>query len=290
MSHLGILQSTVDPVCVADVEGRLVETNQGFHDVFGSNIEGRSLSEVWPETAEYWRPALAANATGKQLRVDIKAHASDGRELIFDVRFLVVSGAEPAGDLVVGVARDVTTERNHVGNLELQATVDPLTGAINRSQLKLLLAQAIRVARRRKSTGSFLYIDIDDFKDINDTNGHDEGDRVLKKVASVLRGNLRDSDVVARLGGDEFGAILNDADSTSGLAKAEQLSTALSGITVKGRDAGINVSIGLATFPINGKQKREGARGVIKRADSAMYRAKRAQAHPDGKIEVSNGE
>ena len=170
-----------------------------------------------------------------------------------------------------GVARDVTAERMHASHLEIQATIDPLAGAYNRGQLEVLLTQSIRSARRRKTTGCFIFLDIDDFKSINDSFGHDVGDRVLKEIVSVLETNLRDSDVIGRLGGDEFAAILTDATSVSGPIKAEQLAVALGNIVIKGHDSGVNVSIGLAVFP----EKGERALDVIKRADAAMYQAKR---------------
>jgi len=271
MSQLGILESIADPAFVADVEGRLIETNRAFSEIFGSSANGQSVSEAWPETADFWEPALAASASGNQLRADISAHAEDGRELEFDVRISVVDDAASARRVVVGVARDVTAERNRARQLEVQATTDALTGAYNRRQLEVLLAQAIRIARRQKTTGAFIFMDVDGFKAINDSFGHEEGDRVLKQVTTVLHDNLRESDVVARIGGDEFGVVLAGSDAPSASVKAERLAVALNGIGVGGLEEGIYVSIGLAVFPVKGEQ----AKDVIKHADAAMYRAKR---------------
>ena len=192
---------------------------------------------------------------------------------MFDVRIFIVDDIGSPDELVVGVARDVTAERIHASHLEVQATIDPLTCAYNRGQFEVLLTQAIQSARRRKTTGCLIFLDIDNFKSLNDSYGHDAGDRVLKQIVSVLHENLRASDVVGRLGGDEFGAILTDSDPTSGQVKARQLANALSEIKLSGQEEGIEVSIGLAAFP----SQRERASDVIKRADTAMYRAKQTQ-------------
>jgi len=158
------------------------------------------------------RSALAASSMGKQLRVDVDAKSADGRDLVFDVRLSALDDRESDDNSLVIAARDVTADRTRANTLEIQATTDPLTGAFNRGQMEVLLDQAIRSARRRKMIGCFIFTDIDYFKTINDSHGHDEGDRILKRIARVLHENLRNSDVVGRFGGDEFAAILTDSD------------------------------------------------------------------------------
>jgi diguanylate cyclase (GGDEF)-like protein len=238
-----------------------------------SDGTGQSILDIWPEISEFWQPALAASESGKQLRVDIAAVDREGRSLVLDVRLFLTGGHDTTSNSVAVVARDVTADRDHVRNLEIQATTDPLTGAYNRNQLEVLLTQAMRSAKRRKTTGCLLFLDIDGFKKINDMYGHDEGDQTLKTFVSVLKENLRASDVIARFGGDEFGAVLADSDLESGLAKAQQLVDALAKLKSADNSEGIVVSIGLAVFPGHGDY----ASDIIKSADVAMYRAKR---HP----------
>jgi diguanylate cyclase (GGDEF)-like protein/PAS domain S-box-containing protein len=274
MSRLGIFESIVDPAFVADTEGSLIESNSTFDELLGSSQIGLQIAEVWPQAAEFWQPALAAGASGKQLRVDIRANAVDGRELVFDVRMFQVDDYETGERTVVGVARDVTAERFQAHEMEINATTDSLTGAFNQGQMEVLLSQAIRSARRRKTTSCFIFIDVDDFKSINDTYGHDEGDSVLTRIVGVLHANLRDSDVIARIVGDEFGVILTDSDPVSGPVKAAQIRLALNAVAVNGNPNGILVSIGLTVFPLENDQ----AGDVIKRADTAMYTAKRTQS------------
>ena len=187
MSRLGIIHSTGDVVFVVDPSGRVIESNAAFASIFDSPNDRRSILDIWPEISEFWQPVFAASESGKQLRVDIPATDREGRSLVFDVRLFVADQPDSMAGLVVGIARDVTTERNRAKDLEIRATTDSLTGAYNRNQLEVLLTQAIRSARRRKQSGCFLFLDMVDFKQVNDTYGHDEGDRVLQTIVAVLR-------------------------------------------------------------------------------------------------------
>jgi diguanylate cyclase (GGDEF)-like protein len=273
MSLLGIFTSFADPAFVADVEGRLVETNAAFSRLIGSAESESPISEIWPEIEEFWKPALEAVSKGTQPLVDIAIESETRTSRIYEVRFQVVGEDGSQGMHVIGVARDVTADRARMSDLTLRATSDPLTGVFNRAQIEVLIIQTIRVSRRRKSMSCFVFLDVDNFKKINDTYGHSEGDRALKEVVAVLRNNLRESDVIGRFGGDEFGVILTDSDPESGALKAQQLSSALSEIELARGGEKLAVSMGVTAFPANG----DNASDVIKRADAAMYRAKRSQ-------------
>jgi diguanylate cyclase (GGDEF)-like protein len=279
MSRLGIFNSIDDPAFIAYGEGRLIESNLAFTAMLGPVTARQLITDLWPEMNDVLRSALAASSMGKQLRVDVAAKSADGRDLVFDVRLSALDDRESDDNSLVVVARDVTADRTRSNLLEIQATIDPLTGAFNRGQKEVLLDQAIRSARRRKVTGCFIFIDIDDFKTINDSHGHDEGDRILKRIVRVLHENLRNSDVVGRFGGDEFAAILTDSDPDSGPVKAQQIARILNLIPTNTSDIGINVSIGLTVFPIENDRVED----VVKRTDTAMYRAKEAHS---GKVEV----
>ena len=276
MSRLGIFNSIDDPAFIAYGEGRLIKSNLAFTAMLGPVTAWQLITDLWPEMNDVLRSALAASSMGKQLRVDVAAKSADGRDLVFDVRLSALDDRESDDNSLVVVARDVTADRTRANLLEIQATTDPLTGAFNRGQMEVLLDQAIRSARRRKMTECFIFIfiDIDDFKTINDSHGHDEGDRILKPIARVLHENLRNSDVVGRFGGDEFAVILTDSDPDSGPVKAQQIARILNLIPANTSDIGINVSIGLTVFPIENDRVED----VVKRTDTAMYSAKEAQS------------
>lgn len=282
MSHLGIFESIDDAMFVANEQGHIIETNHAFSTTFGPNTHLQPITEIWPEISKSWDASINAARAGKQLRIDVQATSVDGRSLVFDVRTFAFDQTGAVEQLIAVVTRDVTAERNNRNLLEIQSTTDSLTGAYNRSQLDVLLDLEIRAARRRKTTGCFMFIDIDGFKSINDDFGHDAGDRVLKEISAVLHTNLRDSDVVGRIGGDEFGVILIDADQDSGVSKAKQLVTALKTSVRTSGDNGIKVSIGISVFPAQGENPED----VMKHADTAMYKAKE---HQDEHVETWQG-
>ncbi len=300
MTILSIFESISYPVFVAGLDGRTLETNAAFDRVFGSPPESGTIFDRWPELETVWQSALQSITSGRTLQIDIPSSDASGNRIVFDVRLFSFSRPDsglsptsnsPTGDrldgetagMLMGVAAvcmDATRDRERTRQLELRATTDDLTGVFSRNQLYVLLDLEIRGAVRRKSTGCFIYLDIDGFKQMNDRFGHAEGDRLLKEVATVLKSNLRAADVVARLGGDEFGVILVDAGLENGIKKARQLIGVLNKVVTNGDtpdDAAsvtgrqISVSIGVAAFPDDDCD----ASKIIDRADQAMYRAKR---------------
>ncbi|GAC1571251.1 MAG: hypothetical protein NVS3B18_04230 [Candidatus Dormibacteria bacterium] len=158
--------------------------------------------------------------------------------------------------------------------LEFRATHDPLTGLANRDLLVDRIGTALRQARRSGSGLAVMMVDLDNFKALNDANGHEYGDNVLKEVAARLVATVRDSDTVARIGGDEF-AILAVGDDVEGAARlAAKLcaaSRAAVAATIEGA-APLAWSIGVAVFPDHGTDTP----ALLRSADRAMYAAKRA--------------
>ncbi len=114
-----------------------------------------------------------------------------------------------------GTVEDITAQYNYRQQLEYQATHDPLTGLPNRNLLQDRLQQALCLAQRHGNRGALAFVDLDNFKFVNDSLGHGVGDRLLREVASRLRDCLRDSDTVARYGGDEFVLILGESGGLS---------------------------------------------------------------------------
>jgi diguanylate cyclase (GGDEF)-like protein len=152
------------------------------------------------------------------------------------------------------------------------AQFDALTGLANRSLFHDRLVQAIARAHRSERRLALLFLDLDRFKEINDSLGHEAGDRVLQEAGARLRRSLREGDSVARLGGDEFTAILEDvegAEQLRGVAKKLQRAFA-EPMAFEGRDLFVTLSIGIALYPRDG----DDAESLLKHADTAMYKAK----------------
>lgn len=172
----------------------------------------------------------------------------------------------------VAVLSDITHRKRAEAELVRQATRDGLTGLPNRSLLRSLMHEAVERATEQGRGCAFLFVDLDGFKDVNDTHGHDIGDELLKDVARRLRGALRASDEVGRLGGDEFVVLLNDvADPADAGAVAGKIVGALSAPFHLGAvTASVSASVGVALWPEAG----DTAEALLKSADEAMYKAK----------------
>ncbi|MFT6917259.1 MAG: diguanylate cyclase (GGDEF)-like protein [Motiliproteus sp.] len=160
--------------------------------------------------------------------------------------------------------------------LELEDLVfnDYLTGLANRRSLSDRLKQVLKESKRYRRTAALMYLDLDDFKRINDSMGHDAGDALIKQIASRLQGAVRESDLVARLGGDEFSVLLLNQTSVENAAKiAEKLINEIERpVCIKGRCFSISASIGIALVPNDG----DDVPTLLRSADLAMYAAKQA--------------
>ncbi|MFA9460527.1 putative bifunctional diguanylate cyclase/phosphodiesterase [Thiohalorhabdus sp. Cl-TMA] len=162
--------------------------------------------------------------------------------------------------------------RSRESELQHQAFHDPLTDLPNRTLLEDRLSQAVRKSRRQGTSGALVMLDLDFFKEINDTFGHPTGDKVLVEVAQRLREVLRETDTAARFGGDEFGILLPDTDGDAAKHVAGKLLSRLQAPLRSGNgDLHIGGSMGIALFPEHGEDPET----LIRRADLAMYEAKR---------------
>ncbi len=153
------------------------------------------------------------------------------------------------------------------------SVTDEVTGILNRRGFNTSLDRALARVRRGGETGYLMLIDLDGFKGINDTYGHQAGDLVLASIATVLTRNTRMTDTVARIGGDEFAVILADADPKLGLLKAETIETALNRIEVPWNGAMIPVG---ASVGVVGYAPDDLPEELLRRADQRMYKAKHA--------------
>jgi diguanylate cyclase (GGDEF)-like protein len=176
---------------------------------------------------------------------------------------------------MTGTNADISARMEMQGRLVHQATHDVLTGLPNRSLFYDRLTQAIARSRRAGTLMAVLYLDIDKFKSINDTLGHDAGDDLLKAFSRRLAGCVRTTDTVARLGGDEYAVVLESlAGRDDGCRVAEKIVNAMQPpFTLQSRSLGITTSVGIAFYE---GESEAGPDGLVKRADGALYRAKHA--------------
>ncbi len=197
-----------------------------------------------------------------------------------DNRWLMMRGKAIRGPMgqavrISGSLTDITEHKAQEAVIEHQALHDTLTGLPNRALLRDRLQHAIRVATRQNTYLALLVMDLDRFKDINDTLGHRVGDLVLQQVGTRLQNTLRPSDTVARLGGDEFAVLLSVMDATYANHVAQKIILALKKVFELGRHSlYVGGSLGIAVFPEHGQD----AETLIQHADVAMYLAKRSNS------------
>ncbi len=201
------------------------------------------------------------------LRTSRPRRAFTQRELLF-----CQAAARMAANTLLGLSRYQLVVREKK-QLAKQAGRDSLTGLPNLRTLFHRLEEEMAIAARYGRSLSYLMLDIDNFKQVNDTFGHREGDNLLKQVSETTLGTIRKADVVARYGGDEFGIILPETDSTGGQIQAERILDALRNLSfpVGNRTIRVSASIGVATFP---DEVIKSAEDLIRRADAALYTAK----------------
>jgi diguanylate cyclase (GGDEF)-like protein/PAS domain S-box-containing protein len=197
---------------------------------------------------------------------------ADGWTVAVDLTVTPIRDRQGATSGVVLVMRDVSSEREHAAQLSYQASHDPLTGLINRREFERRLVHARHTAQASDSSFAVLYVDLDQFKVINDTCSHAAGDELLRQVASLFGSVVRPSDAVARLGGDEFVLLLEGCDEAEALVVAERLRTAIGDhhFAYRQHSFVISASIGMVSMDAS----RSITEDILGAADAACHLAK----------------
>jgi diguanylate cyclase (GGDEF)-like protein/PAS domain S-box-containing protein len=277
------LESIGDGVLTTDVDGRVQYLNPVAEHLCGcgeATAVNQPLAKVLKlvdatkgqPIADPVKQCLRSQQSIR-LSKDLSLESRDG-ENVYDVE-LNVSPIHDRNGTTIGtvlVLRDVTELRVMARELSYQATHDSLTGLINRREFENRLSDALLGAHRRSRIHALCYLDLDQFKVVNDTCGHVAGDELLKQISQMLLHCVRDSDTVARLGGDEFGVLIHECTVDQAALVAEKLRTALKGLHFawEGNIFDAGASIGLV--PINGESGT--LTDVLSAADSACYVAK----------------
>lgn len=164
----------------------------------------------------------------------------------------------------------LTSLRKHLAAERHLARTDPMTGTLNRRAFTEQLEYSLALAERNASPLALAYVDLDDFKKVNDTQGHAEGDRALRAVARTLRNSSRRTDIVARLGGDEFAILLPETDLSGARNVMQEIKQQLDNLASTG-GPGITCSVGAVVFP----ERAPAAAEAVKASDGLMYEVKR---------------
>ncbi|MCC6830206.1 MAG: sensor domain-containing diguanylate cyclase [Thermoleophilia bacterium] len=262
-----VYRTAQDPRRTVTFVSRQVHAVTGHRpDAFNTGRLGL-MDIVHPDDRHRLRSALSelASTDGGALEIEYRViHAEGGVRWVLDRGQVTTSGGAPCLD---GMLEDVTDRRRTHDELAWLALHDPLTGLANRRALEDRLAMETDRHDRTGATFSVVAVDIDHFKAVNDTHGHEAGDRAIVEVGRRLQGGIRAIDLAARAGGEEFVLLLADTPLREALAVAERLRVAVAGEAVPGVGT-ITISAGVAQC--TGLQARE----TLAVADAALYRAK----------------
>jgi diguanylate cyclase (GGDEF)-like protein/PAS domain S-box-containing protein len=251
--------------------GVINDTNEALQRLLGYSLDelvGRQLLEFIPEV---WRQTVSDYVkTGREDPYETAVIHKDGHEIPVEIVGKTMPFA--GGSYRLAVVRDICARKEAQQRIEFMALHDTLTQLPNRFYLRERLDSILALARRRQGLVAILFIDLDDFKAVNDSLGHHAGDVLLCEIARRLKAAVREADVVSRLGGDEFLIVLTEIASPHNAAiVATNLIEAInSAVAIDGHQVSVSPSIGISVFPQDG----DTADDLIRHADAAMYHAK----------------
>jgi diguanylate cyclase (GGDEF)-like protein/PAS domain S-box-containing protein len=261
-----LVSQASDLIVVLDPDGTVTYSSPSVDRVLGRSL----LDSLFTESD---RERLAeALATEEPHPFECMLLGPDGVPRAFEIRLTNLTGTEHVGGILLN-ARDVSERKAFEAELTHQAFHDTLTGLANRPMFIEHTRQALARGRREGSTQAILFLDLDDFKEINDSLGHTVGDEVLVAVARRLDGAVRSIDTAARFGGDEFAILLQEVDSQGAADGAQRVLDLLAEpLRVGGREIALHTSVGVAVGVVEDARTAE---ELIRDADAAMYTAKR---------------
>lgn len=279
-----LLNKTTDAIIVCALDSRVTFWNEGAARLYGWRADeaiGKPLAElIYQDEQELWQSHQAVLAHGEWRCESVERHKS-GRELIVESHWTLVRDARGEKESIFVIKADITQRKDSERKIQHMAFHDSLTGLPNRLLFSERVQHAIAAGKRNKLSGAVLLLDLDDFKTLNDTLGHETGDSLLKQVAERLAGSVRKNDTVARLGGDEFVVLLDQLKEEDVVEAAKQVSILGEKILSAfrqpfrlegGYDYYVTPSIGITLFGL----EHETIDDILRRADLAMYQAKAA--------------
>ena len=272
-----IMNAFPDLHFVVTHDGKLARWNSSFEkflglahdDLLNAQITSFIFEEDRPRAMEEIKQAIEQG----QRSAEIRLVKRDGVPISFLCNCAAIKSEDGVETNILVEGRDISARKAMENQMEHLAHFDQLTGLPNRALFSDRLQQALAIAKREKERMALMFVDLDEFKPINDDLGHDIGDQLLQQVAQRLQGCMRESDTAARIGGDEFLVLLPQIEvAQDALTVSEKIRLALyQPFNVGGETLRISSSIGVAIYPEHGAEERV----LVKNADIAMYHAKK---------------
>ena len=261
-----------------DLQGNFFKVNQTLCDFFSYSEEEMNKMNfcrlIHPKEADTLLTDMRKIIAGeiKLYQQDYQCLSKNNETIWLAANLSVIRDKNDRPLYFILQAQNVTLQKTAEERLRYMAYHDPLTGLANRSQLEQFVASLISISIRHSKQFAVLFLDLDRFKNVNDTIGHEMGDILLKIIAERLKHNVRSTDIVARLGGDEFVLVITDVTKTEVVANFAQklLDTFLKRVFLKEKEIYITTSIGISLFPHDGQNMQT----LMRNADLALYRAK----------------
>jgi diguanylate cyclase (GGDEF)-like protein/PAS domain S-box-containing protein len=274
-----VIDRMSEAVAVSSEDGKLIRVNTAFEQMTGysqTEVLGRSvalLESPRHDVVQYQSIQDMVRRDGRW-RGEMWQRRKDGADILVSIEFTRIEGQQGALPLRVAVMSDITDRKRAEEELRFLANFDSLTGLPNRTMLLTRMARAIARAKRHETKIAMLFLDLDRFKQVNDSLGHAAGDELLRGVADRMRQAVREIDTVARLAGDEFVLLVEEISTVEDAHRAAERVLERFGepFNLAGTDVVISPSIGLSVFPDHGERPDE----LLKCADLAMYAAKSA--------------
>jgi diguanylate cyclase (GGDEF)-like protein/PAS domain S-box-containing protein len=267
---------------VVDEDGAVSFASPNTQDVLGVDADrlerdGRLLDMVDDRDRKRALRAYARvrHREGGSMSFEVAGRRPDGAEGHVMVRAVNLTGSPVVGGVLL-IVRDITPRKTFETEIQHLAYYDALTGLANRRFFMEQGEKAISLARRHKEPLAVFYMDLDRFKQVNDTLGHEKGDELLEAVAASLEESLRETDIIARLGGDEFAVVLTEVrdEEAAGRVAHRVLENMPATVVEAGHELPVGASLGVAMFP----DDADSLESLLKAADMAMYRAKSTEA------------